>query len=249
VADPLHQFVIKPVIDLPEVAGLNLDFTNSSLWMVIAIAVSVIFMTISMRHKSLIPGRMQVFAELMYKFIAGILQDNAGPEGRRYMPFVFTVFIVVLMGNVLGLIPGSFTYTGHLIVTLTLALIVFLTVVVLGFVFHGLRFLQLFFLPGVPVLILPILTPIEIISYLARPVTLSLRLFINMFAGHLMLKVVAGFSVSLFALGFFGVLGSIGTMLFNSIMVGFELFVALIQAYVFVMLTSSYLKDTIEIAH
>ncbi len=248
-ADPVHQFVVTPIIDLPEVAGFNIDFTNSSLWMFIAVAVSTVFLTVAMRRRSLVPGRMQVVAEMLYQFIANMTQENAGFEGRRYIPFVFTVFMVVLMGNLLGLIPGSFTYTSHIIVNGTIALIVFFTVIVFGFVFHGLHFLELFFPRSVPIWILPILSPIEIVSYLSRPFTLSLRLFINMFAGHLMLKVVAGFSVSMATLGLLGFLGGIGTMLLNSMMVAFELFVALIQAYVFVMLTSTYLKDTIDIGH
>ncbi len=246
---PIHQFVITPIIDLPEVAGFNIDFTNSSLWMMIAIFVSTVFLSVAMRRRSLVPGRMQVTAEMIYQFISGMTQDNAGVEGRKYIPFVFTLFIVVLMGNLLGLIPGSFTYTSHIIATGTLALIVFFTVVVFGFVYHGFHFLHLFFPPGVPFWILPILSPIEIVSYLSRPLTLSMRLFINMFAGHLMIKVVAGFSVSLATLGFFGFLGGIGTMLLNCVLIAFELFVAFIQAYVFVMLTSTYLKDTIEIGH
>lgn len=248
-SDPVHQFVVTPLIDLPEVAGFNIDFTNSSLWMVLAASGATIFLSFAIRRKALVPGRLQILAEMIYQFIADMTRDNAGPEGRRYIPFVFTIFMIVLMGNLLGLIPGSFTYTSHLIVNGTIALIVFATVVIFGFIFHGFHFLELFFPSTVPVWILPILSPIEIVSYLSRPLTLSMRLFINMFAGHLMLKVVAGFSVSMVTLGFLGVIGGIGTMLLNSMMIAFELFVAMIQAYVFVMLTSTYLKDTVEIEH
>ena len=246
---PIHQFVVEPLVKLPEVAGMNIDFTNSSLWMFFGVLVSTAFLTLAMRHKSLIPGRLQIVAEFLYKFISDMTINNAGSEGRRYVPFVFTVFVVVLMGNVLGLIPGSFTYTSHIVVNGTIALIVFFTVVFFGFVNHGFHFLELFFPRNVPVLIYPLLSPIEIVSYFARPLTLTIRLFINMFAGHIMLKVIAGFCVSMATLGFFGYLGSLGTMILNAGLIGFEFFVALIQAYVFVMLTSTYLKDTIEIAH
>lgn len=248
-SDPIHQFIINPIVEIPEVAGFDISFTNSSLWMFIGAIASTAFLTLSMRRKSLVPGRWQILAELMYKFIAEMTLDNVGPKGKRYIPFVFTMFMVVLMGNVMGLIPGSFTYTSHIIATGTLALIVFFTVVFLGFVMNGFKFLVLFFPTNVPIWILPILSPIEIVSYFSRPLTLSMRLFINMFAGHLMMKVVAGFSVSLATLGLVGLLGGIGTMLLNSMMIAFELFVALIQAYVFVMLTSTYLKDTVEIGH
>ncbi|NCC22288.1 MAG: F0F1 ATP synthase subunit A [Alphaproteobacteria bacterium] len=248
-ADPLHQFVIQPIIDLPDIGGLNLDFTNSSLWMGIAVVVSITMMSMAMRRKALIPGRLQVFAEVFYQFVSKMVQENLGPEGRRYFPFVFTVFVVVLMGNLLGMVPGSFTYTSHLVVTGALALLVFGVVVMFGFMRHGFHFFSLFFPSGVPFWIMPLITPIEIISFLSRPVTLALRLFVNMFAGHLMLKVIAGFSVSLATLGAAGLLGSLGPMFFNVLMIGFEVFVAVVQAYVFAMLTCIYLKDTIEIGH
>ncbi len=248
-ADPLHQFVIKPLINLPDPGGLNLDFTNSSLWMTVAVVLSISAMTIAIRKKALVPGRVQLVAELYYQFVSNMIQENIGPEGRRYFPFVFTIFTVVLMGNLLGMFPTAFTYTSHIAVTASLALLVFFVVIIFGFVRHGFHFLSLFFPPGVPIFVLPIMTPIEIISFLSRPVTLSMRLFINMLAGHLMLKVIAGFSVGLASIGVFGILGGLGPMLFNVAFIGFEIFIACLQAYVFAILTCIYLKDTIEIAH
>lgn len=247
-ADPLHQFVIEPYVPI-KFGALDLSFTNASLWMVIAAALSLAIFMMGTRRKSVIPGRLQLFCEMIHEFVAEMIRDNMGPKGREFFPFVFTVFIIVLMGNILGLIPYSFTYTSHIAVTGALALMIFLLVTILGIVRHGTAFFSLFMPPGVPIYIAPLIIPIEIISYLSRPVTLSLRLFINMFAGHLMLKVIAGFSVAMFGLGFSGALGALAPMAFNVLMIGFELFVALIQAYVFALLTCIYLNDTIEIHH
>lgn len=248
-ANPIHQFEIVPLGPELNLGGVDVTFTNSALWMVIAVIVSFVMFAMATGKKSLVPGRGQLMAEGLYKFISGMVRENVGEKGMGYFPLVFTIFMVVLLGNTLGLIPGAFTYTSHVAVTGILALIVFFVVTIMGFVKHGLHFLQLFCPPGVPLWLAPLIIPIEIISYLSRPVTLSLRLFINMLAGHLMLKVIAGFSLMMIGAGTVGMLGSLGPMLFNVLLIGFELFVAFVQAYVFALLTCIYLRDTVEMAH
>lgn len=247
-ANPIHQFEIQPLVPFT-LGGVDLSFTNSALWMTIGVVGSLSLLTMAMAKKSIIPTRGQLVAEGLYKFISGMVRDNVGEKGMRYFPLVFTLFMVVLLGNLLGMIPGSFTYTSHIAVTGILALIIFAVVTVMGFVNHGLHFLQLFCPPGVPLWIAPLIIPIEIISYLSRPITLSLRLFINMLAGHLMVKVIAGFSLMMVGMGVGGMLGSLGPMLFNVLLIGFEVFVAFVQAYVFALLTCIYLRDTVEMAH
>lgn len=247
-ANPIHQFEIQPLVPF-SIGGVDLSFTNSALWMTVGVVLSLSLLTFAMRKKSLVPTRGQLVAEGLYKFISGMVRDNVGEKGMGYFPFVFTLFMIVLLGNLLGMIPGSFTFTSHIAVTGVLALIIFAVVTVMGFVKHGLHFLQLFCPPGVPLWIAPLIIPIEIISYLSRPITLSLRLFINMLAGHLMVKVIAGFSVMMIGAGVAGMLGSLGPMLFNVLLIGFEVFVAFVQAYVFALLTCIYLRDTVELAH
>lgn len=247
-ANPIHQFEIQTYAPLT-VGGVDLSFTNSSLWMVIGVVLSTALFALALRKKAIVPTRGQLMAEGLYKFISGMVRDNMGEKGMGYFPLVFTLFMIVLLGNILGMVPGSFTYTSHIAVTGILALIVFFVVTIMGFVKHGLHFLQLFCPPGVPLWIAPLIIPIEIISYLSRPLTLSLRLFINMLAGHLMLKVIAGFSVMMFGAGIAGTLGSLGPTLFNVLLIGFEVFVAFVQAYVFALLTCIYLRDTVEMAH
>ena len=247
-ANPISQFEIQPLVPLT-LGGIDISFTNSALWMTIAVVTSLSLLGLAMAKKSLVPTRGQLVAEGLYKFIGGLVRDNVGEKGMIYFPLVFTLFMIVLLGNLLGMIPGSFTFTSHIAVTGILALIVFFTVTVMGFVKHGLHFLQLFCPPGVPLWIAPLIIPIEIISYLSRPVTLSLRLFINMLAGHLMVKVIAGFSVMMFGAGAVGMLGALGPMFFNVLLIAFEIFVAFVQAYVFALLTCIYLRDTVEMAH
>jgi F-type H+-transporting ATPase subunit a len=198
-------------------------------------------MSIATRKQAIVPGRMQVFAENMYEFVASMIRDNIGSQGRQFFPLIFTVFMVVLMGNMLGMIPYSFTYTSHIAVTMGLALAIFLLVTILGFVRHGLHFFTLFCPAGVPWALKPLIIPIEILSYLIRPVTLSVRLFANMMAGHLMLKVFAGFSVAM------GVGLGILPMFFNVALIGFEFLIAFLQAYVFTILSCIYLKDAIDL--
>jgi len=237
--NPLHQFEIKKLFEM-SLCGYDISFTNSALFMVIAVLVVSFFFLLATRKNYKIPNRLQALVEIMYNFVADTVKDNAGKEGMKYFPLVFSVFFFVLTGNLLGMIPYSFTYTSHIIVTFGLAVMVFLFVTVLGFCIHGLKFFKLFCPEGVPAFLTPIIIPIEIFSYLSRPISLSIRLFANMTAGHSMLKVFAGFSVSL------GVLLGIFPLALNVLLIGFEFFVACIQAYIFTVLTCVYLNDAIH---
>ncbi|MEM8833145.1 MAG: F0F1 ATP synthase subunit A [Pseudomonadota bacterium] len=247
-ANPIKQFEINPLIEL-NAGNIDISYTNSSLWMTIAVVLSTVMLSIAMRHKAMVPGRMQAFAEMMYGFVANMIRENIGTKGRQYFPLIFTLFIVVLLGNMLGMIPYSFTYTSHILVTAALAFFIFFIVLLIGIFKHGFHFFSLFLPLGVPMWLMPLIIPIEIMSFLIRPVTLSVRLFANMIAGHIMLKVFAGFSVSMFAAGGFLTIAGIGPMLFNSVLIGFEILIAFLQAYVFAILSCIYLKDTVEIGH
>ncbi len=247
-ASPTHQFEIKPLVDL-QFSGIDLSFTNSSLWMVIAALLSIVFFVTASRKKAMVPSRLQAMSELTYAFIANMVRENIGTHGRQYFPLIFTVFMVVFLGNALGLIPYSFTYTSHIIVTAALAVMIFLMVIVIGIFKHGMHFFSLFLPPGVPLWLTPLVIPIEILSFCIRPVTLSVRLFANMIAGHILLKVIAGFSVGMISMGFAGYALGILPMLFNVILIGFEFLIAFLQAYVFAILSCIYLKDTVELEH
>lgn len=242
-ADPIHQFQIQNIGPQLSVAGIDVSFTNAALWMVIAAVLSTGVLTYAIRKPALVPGRMQVFAESMYQFVGNMMRENMGPQGREFFPFIFTLFTVVLMGNMLGLIPYSFTYTSHIAVTAGLALFIFIWVTVLGFVKHGTHFLHFFLPAGVPFALRFLIVPLEIISYLTRPLTLAMRLFANMMAGHLVLKVFAGFCVSLMSLS---IAASLLPMAFNVVMIMFEVLIAFLQAYVFTVLTCIYFKDALE---
>jgi F-type H+-transporting ATPase subunit a len=239
---PLEQFQIKRLIPI-DIGGLDLSFTNSALFMLIAVALVTLFLTYAMRTRALVPGRLQSMAELSYEFIANMIRENVGTEGRQYFPFIFTLFMFILFGNLLGMMPYSFTYTSHIIVTFAMAAVVFVGVTVIGFVRHGAKFLKLFVPSGVPVFLLPLLVLIEILSYLTRPISLSVRLFANMMAGHTMLKVFAGFVVSL------GLLAGWAPLAFVVALTGLEIGIAFLQAYVFAILTCIYLNDAIHLHH
>jgi F-type H+-transporting ATPase subunit a len=244
VAGPLEQFQIKPIVELP----LGLDFTNSAVWMAVSVALAVGLLVVGMRGAKMVPDRLQSVAEMMYEFIAGMVRENAGPKAMPYFPLVFSMFTFVLFGNALGMIPGTFTFTSHIIVTFTLAVVVFLFVTVLALIKHGVHFFAYFMPTGAPIALAPIIIPIEIISYLSRPVSLSIRLFANMMAGHTMMKVFAGFSVSLgAALGVWGYAFGLLPVAINIALVGFEFLVAFLQAYVFTILTCLYIRDAIEL--
>ena len=194
--NPLEQFEIIPYLHI-KTGNLDFSFTNSSLTMVFTVAIITIFLTVTVNTRSLIPTRMQLISEMAYNFIAQLLKDTVGDEGKQYFPFVFTIFMFILIGNMLGMFPYSFTFTSHIIVTFALAAVVFVGVTILGFLKHRLHFFSFFVIPDLPWYILPLLIPIEIISYLSRPISLSVRLFANMLAGHTLLKVFASFVVAL----------------------------------------------------
>lgn len=239
-SSPLEQFQIKTLVPF-QVGSVDLSFTQSSLWMGIAVMAATLLLTLSIRPRQMVPGRFQNVSEMFYEFIAGMVRDNLGAEGRKYFPFVFSIFMIVLMGNLLGMVPYSFTYTSHIIVTGALALTVFILATVVGFARHGLHFLSLFLPAGLPWALAPLIVMIEVISYLSRPISLSVRLFANMVAGHTMLKVFAGFSVSM------GVVFGVLPLVMNVALIGLEVMIAFIQAYVFAILTCIYLKDAIEL--
>jgi len=237
---PLAQFEIKTLIPL-QMGHTDVSFTNSALFMTVTVVLITLFMVLGMRKHALVPGRWQSVAELAYEFVANLLRDTVGNEGRKYFPFVFSLFMFILFGNMLGMIPYSFTFTSHIIVTFALALVVFLGVTVLGFVKHGVHFFSFFVPPGVSVVLWPLMIPIELISYLSRPISLAVRLFANLTAGHTMLKVFAGFVVSL------GIVGGILPLAFVVALTGLELLIAFLQAYVFTILTCFYINDAIHL--
>jgi F-type H+-transporting ATPase subunit a len=208
--------------------------------MVLAMVLISGFMVLGMRRSAIVPGRWQCAAEMAYEFIANMLRDTVGQEGRKYFPFVFTVFMFVLFGNLLGMVPYSFTFTSHIVVTFALAFIIFVGVTILGFVKHGFHFFSFFVPPGTPLPMYPLLIPIEVISYLSRPISLSVRLFANMLAGHTLLKVIAGF---VWALGVFGIL----PLAFVVALTGLEILIACLQAYVFTILTCLYINDALHL--
>ena len=243
--DPMHQFEITTIIPL-EFGGIDASFTNSALWMVISAALITGLTVFGMSGRAMVPGRLQSVAELSYEFVANMIRDNVGSEGQRYFPFIFTLFMFVLFSNMVGMIPYSFTVTSHIIVTFGLAMVIFLGVTVIGFAKHGLRFFEFFVPKGIPVVLVPLLVVIEVISYLTRPVSLSVRLFANMMAGHTMLKVFAGFVVAFVGAG--GALTglAIGPLAFMVAFTGLEILVAFLQAYVFAILTCIYLNDALH---
>jgi F-type H+-transporting ATPase subunit a len=238
----MHQFEIQRIVPL-KIFGYDASFTNSSLFMVLALGLIALFFWAAMKNRSLVPGRLQSLAEMVYEFIANMLRQNVGEAGMKYFPFVFTLFLFILVLNLLGMLPYSFTVTSHIIVTFALAATVFLVVTAIGFMNHGLGYLKLFVPEGVPLWLMPIIVPIEVISYLIRPVSLSVRLFANMMAGHTMLKVFGGFVVGL------GALGGWAPLAFMVPFTGLEVVVACLQAFVFTVLTCIYLNDAINMHH
>jgi len=236
---PLEQFVIKPMFHI-NVANVDISFTQSSLWMMGGIAFATFFL-IALRGKNTVPTRWQNIPELFYELVYGMVASQIGDKASKYVPFIFTVLMTVLMGNFLGLLPYSFTYTSHIIVTASLATICLTIVTLIGIVLHGWHFFSLFLPKGVPMFMAPLMIMIEVISYLSRIISLSVRLFANMVAGHTMLKVFALFSTM------FGIGIGIAPMLINVCFYALELLVALVQAYIFTMLTCIYLRDAVEL--
>jgi F-type H+-transporting ATPase subunit a len=238
----MEQFEIKRLIPI-DLFGVDASFTNSSLFMVIAVGLITGFLMFAMGRRQLVPGRLQSMAELSYEYIANMVRENLGEEGMKYFPWVFTIFMFILTLNLLGMIPHSFTVTSHIIVTFAFALMVWIVVTIIGFVKHGAGFLRLFVPAGVPWWLLPIIVPIELISYFIRPISHSVRLFANMMAGHTMLKVFAGFVVGL------GALGGWAPFAFVVAFTGLEVVVAFLQALIFTVLTCIYLNDALHMHH
>lgn len=238
-ANPLEQFVIKPIIPIGGEGG-DISFTNSALVMMVTVGLCYAMFHFGTSKRSVVPGRVQSLFELAYEFVRGIVVENVGKEGLRYLPVICTIFLFVLIGNMLGMIPGSFTYTSHIIVTFTIALTVMVGITAIGLQRHGLHFFSLFAPSGVPIFVYPILIPIEVISYLIRPISLAVRLAVNMTAGHILLKSFGGFIVAMGAFGVLPFVGAVG-------LTGLEFVIAFLQAYVFVVLTCLYLNDAIHL--
>ena len=238
---PLEQFRVHELIPL-HIGGLNASFTNAALFMVIAVLSITLFLVMSTAGRALVPSRWQSLAEMSYGLVASAVRDHVGMAGWQYFPFIFSIFMFVLFANFIGLIPYSFTVTSHIIVTFAFAGLIFVGVTVIALIRHGWHFFGFFAPPGVPVYLMPLLVPIEIIGYFTRPISLSVRLAANMLAGHTMLEVFAGFVV---ALGIFG----FAPFLFVIAIYGLEVIVAFLQAYVFAVLTCLYLSDAIHLHH
>ncbi len=246
--DPIHQFQIQRWIPI-EVGGVDFSFTNSSFFMIATVAVASGFLILSTSGRGLVPSRWQSVAEMAYEFIADMLRSSAGTAGMRFFPFVFSLFMFVLVANLFGMFPYFFTVTSHIIVTFALAMVVISTVLIVGFWKHGIGFLKLFVPSGVPMVLIPMITLIEVLSFVSRPISLSVRLFANMLAGHITLKVFAGFVVSMSAFGAVGVVGAILPFFAAVALTALEFLVAFLQAYVFAVLTCMYLNDALHPSH
>ncbi|MCZ6837697.1 MAG: F0F1 ATP synthase subunit A [Alphaproteobacteria bacterium] len=242
-ASPLEQFTIEPIFDL-KIGETDISFTNSSLWMAITALVLIVFMVVGTQRRAMVPGRWQSAVEYFYQVVADMVRDNVGTQGRPYFPFIFTLFTFILFGNLIGLIPGAFTFTSHLAVTFALAAFVFVGVTIIGLITHGFKFFSLFFPHGAPIVSAPILVPIEIISYFSRPISLSVRLFANMTVGHVLLKVIGGGVVGL---GSFFIIPGLLPFAFLVAITMLEVMIAVIQAYVFAILTCVYLNDALHL--
>jgi len=242
-SNPMQQFSVHKIGPEIKVAGIDLSFTNASLFMVISASAILLFLFLGTKEKKIIPDKIQLIAEMFYSFVAKMISDTAGSKAKPYFPFIFSLFMFVLFCNMFGMLPYSFTVTSHIIVTMLMAVFILIAVTIIGFLKHGFGYLKLFVPSGVPVILLPLITVIEVISYLSRPLSLSVRLFANMMAGHTMLKVFGGFVVSL------GILGGWLPLGFSVALTGLEVLVAFLQAYVFAILTCIYLNDALNLHH
>ena len=243
--DALGQFVLHPVLGP---IGASVGFTQSNVFMVVGAVLVLALMVTGARPAAVVPGRLQAAAEFAYSFPLRLVTDQVGPEGKRYFPFIFTLFFFVLMGNLLGLLPFAFTYTSHIAVTGALAVMVIVVVTAVAIVENRMLFFTTYFMPeGAPKVLAPLIIPIEVISYLSRPVSLSIRLFANMVAGHVMFEVFATFTVMLAGFTALGPLIAVGPIVINVALIGFELLVAALQAYVFAVLTCIYLHDAVHL--
>jgi F-type H+-transporting ATPase subunit a len=248
-ADPIHQFQIHDLVPLGKIGSTTIAFTNSAFYMALAVVLTAALMLGATAGRQLVPGRMQSIAEIAYEFIADTIRATIGEGGMGFFPLVFSLFMFILISNVVGLVPYNFTVASHIIITAALALLVFFTVVIYGFWKNGLHFLNLFVPKGAPVYILPLIVLIEVLSFLTRPVSLSLRLFANMLAGHITLKIFAGFVTMLGSFGIIGWLGATVPLAFTVALTALELLVAVLQAYIFTILTCVYLNDALHPGH
>jgi F-type H+-transporting ATPase subunit a len=238
--NPLDQFALKKLIEI-NLFGYDISFTNSSLFMIAALVISLSYLYCALKPQQLIPSRLQASAEIIYNMITSMLDQNVGEKGRKFTPIIFSLFIFILLCNLLGMLPYGFTVTSHIVITFSLAIIVFSFITIVGFINHGMHFLSLFLPSGVPLWLAPVMVILELFAYLARPVSLSLRLAANMVAGHILLKVMAGFAVSLIIFLKFLPIPIIVAL------IGFEIFVAILQAYIFTILSCVYLSDAINL--
>jgi len=241
--NPMHQFNVYRIGPEISLGNVDISFTNASLFMVISALTIVSVLFVGTKKKAIVPTKIQLLTELSYTLVSKMISDTAGSKAKPYFPFIFSLFMFVLFCNMLGMLPYSFTVTSHIIVTFALAAVIFVGVTIIGFVNHGAGYLKLFIPSGVPLFLLPLIVIIEIISYLSRPVSLSVRLFANMMAGHTMLKVFGGFVISL------GILGGLLPLSFTVALTGLEILIAFLQAYVFAILTCIYLNDALNLKH
>ncbi|ASV86550.1 ATP synthase F0, A subunit [Ochrobactrum quorumnocens] len=248
-AGPIEQFAIRPIVELGTVGGQQIVFTNSALYMLLTVTVAAGFLFLASRRGKVVPGRWQSSAEMLYEFVSKTVRENAGEHGMKFFPLVFSLFMFILVANLIGMFPYAFTVTSHIIVTFALAMLVFLTVTIYGLLRHGFKFFRLFMPAGVPVMLAPIIVPIELMSYISRPISHSVRLFAVMLAGHITLKVFAGFVVGLGSLGSLGLISAIMPLAMTVALTALELLMAIIQAYVFTMLSCMYLNDALHPSH
>ena len=248
-ADPIQQFQIVELVPLAKIGSITIAFTNSALYMAVAVALTAGLMLCGPARRLIVPDRMQSVAEIAYEFVADTIRNTIGEGGMRFFPLVFSLFMFLLVSNIIGLIPYNFTVASHIIITLALALLVFLTVLVYGFWKNGLHFFNLFVPKGIPIIVLPLIVFIEVLSFLSRPVSHSVRLFANMLAGHITLKVFAGFVTLMGTLGIAGWIGASLPLALTVVLTALELLVAFLQAYVFTILTCIYLNDALHPGH
>jgi F-type H+-transporting ATPase subunit a len=240
--NPMHQFEIHKIYDL-QLLGFDISITNSTVFMLIATVLIVAFLSVGVlkNYQLRDPNKAEIFSEQAFNFVANLVDENCGVGARPYLPFVMSFFMLIAMGNLLGMVPYTFTFTSHIIVTFAMATLVFVVITIIGFMHHGLRYFKIFLPDGAPLFLAPILIPIELISYLSRPISLSVRLFANIMAGHIVLKIFAGFIISL------GVFGGVIPLGMTVLLTFFEVFVALVQAYIFAILTCVYLNDALHL--
>ncbi|MEI8295474.1 MAG: F0F1 ATP synthase subunit A [Alphaproteobacteria bacterium] len=241
--DPMHQFMVQTIVPL-HLFGHDISFTNSALFMAIATTLLIALFYFGVNPKTEIPSRTQVVLESVYNFITDTLRSNVGEEALPFFPYVFSIFLFVAAGNLLGMLPYSFTFTSQVVVSFGLAFSIFIAVTIIGFIKHGTHYLRLFFPEDVPIYVAPLLVPVELISYCARPITLSVRLFANMVAGHAMMKIFAGFAIACASTTFFPLAAL--PIAINVLLTVFEIFICILQAYVFTILSCIYLNDAIN---